>query len=239
MNSIRSSLGKDRGVSPVISTILMVSVVVVIAASIGLTAMDTLSGMSDSAPHVRFDVVETDTNVKITHIGGESIDGDEIRLAGAAVNKKVPEWEGETVSAGDSATVQTDEGELQIVYEGESGDSSYLLTSAKVPDTIVRYVISQVRDGGQWDDSVDISMGEVTNTKNGNVYLEYTTSGMGKIVETDDTVYFNKPGSPSHGYYETHSFAMYETADKNNKLCSFSVTRSCWSCTTTWDSRCG
>ena len=58
---------RDRGVSPVIGVIFMVAAVVIIAASIGVTVLDTADGVSDPTPQVKFDVEETDSGMKITH----------------------------------------------------------------------------------------------------------------------------------------------------------------------------
>ena len=56
MDSIRSCLGKDRGVSPVMG-VIMVSSVIIVAASIGLTVTDTADSLSDPTPQVKFETL--------------------------------------------------------------------------------------------------------------------------------------------------------------------------------------
>lgn len=124
----------ERGVSPVIGVIVMVSVAVIVAGTIGAAALGLGDDLSDPAPQTKFDVEETDDGIQITHESGDSINGDEIKLAGAATDSTISEWEGETVESGDTATVNTEEGELEIIWEG-SEDSSATLSEAEVPNT--------------------------------------------------------------------------------------------------------
>ena len=76
---------QDRAVTPVISTILMVAIVVILAAVIGTFALGFTENFSEPAPNVAQTTGEfvpgaDDQVVRITHIGGDSVPVEEIEI---------------------------------------------------------------------------------------------------------------------------------------------------------------
>jgi len=201
---------RDRGVSPVIGVIFMVAAVVIIAASIGVTVLDTADGVSDPTPQVKFDVEETDSGMKITHTNRDSIDGDQIRLAGAATTETISEWEGETVSAGDSAIVETTQGEMEIIWEGGNEDSSSQLASLDVSDTatvgrICRIYLNGLRVGA---DDVEVDIGTVKNTPDDNVYVSIEHESDGEIRSTTSTGDETLSFASTSAYFDGDTFTV-------------------------------
>lgn len=198
----------------------MVAVVIVIAASIGAVVLDTADGISDPAPSVNFDIEETEAGVEITHTQGESFDGDEIRLAGAAATETISEWEGETVSVGDSATVETTEGELEIIWEGGSEDSSSPLASSDVTNTILTGEICRIYMNGLRvsTDDVEVDIGTVSNTPDDDVYLSIEHTSDGEIrsttAEEGDSVSF----ASTNDYFDGDTFAVQTFSEEGGEL---------------------
>ena len=93
MISKHASRSDDRAVSPIISTILMVSIVVILAAVVSVFALDLSESVSETAPQAQFEfdydanVSATDSSdpgvyytqvVTLTHVAGDSIDSDNL-----------------------------------------------------------------------------------------------------------------------------------------------------------------
>lgn len=72
--------GDERGVSPVISTILLVAVVVVLASVVSAAVWATFSDEQADAPLTDHSIVLTDEHINISHLGGESIPLSELRV---------------------------------------------------------------------------------------------------------------------------------------------------------------
>lgn len=82
---------QDRGVAPVISTILIVAIVVVLAAILSVFVLDFTEDIGDSAPNVGQSTgsfLPQDGNsggiVKITHVAGDSVEISDIEISVAA-----------------------------------------------------------------------------------------------------------------------------------------------------------
>ena len=123
----------ERGVSPVIGVILMVAITVILAAVIGTFVLG-LGDNVNSTPQASWDFEYNGTDVTVTHSGGDTIDGDRLSVSGAASDDTI--FDGETVTAGSSATVTgPNSGEtLRIVYTTEGEDSSNVIATYEVPE---------------------------------------------------------------------------------------------------------
>lgn len=80
-----------RGVSPVISVILMVAIVVILAATISVLVLDLTEDLNDPAPNVADTTGEFEVGagsnkqvVRITHVAGESVAVEEIEIIARA-----------------------------------------------------------------------------------------------------------------------------------------------------------
>jgi flagellin-like protein len=69
----------DRAVSPVIGVILMVAITVILAAVIGSFVLG-IGGDLQQTPQVRLSVSGSQDSVNITHDGGDSLSGDNLRV---------------------------------------------------------------------------------------------------------------------------------------------------------------
>ena len=114
-------ISSDRGVAPVISTILLVGIVVILAAIISVFALGLGEDVSDPAPSAAFDVdVTEDGTVLVVHIGGETIDGENLALRGGAIADRP-----ETIQAGSTIEVTGPTSEMDLVWETD-GNSAIL-----------------------------------------------------------------------------------------------------------------
>lgn len=73
------SNGDDRGVSPVIGVVLMVTATVIIGGVVASFVMGMGSGL-ESAPQASFGFAYDDTNLTITHEGGATIQDDRLSV---------------------------------------------------------------------------------------------------------------------------------------------------------------
>jgi flagellin-like protein len=76
---------QDRAVTPVISTILMVAIVVVLAATVSVFILGITEDINDPAPNVaqtsgEFEAGASAQRVRITHTAGESVPAEEIEI---------------------------------------------------------------------------------------------------------------------------------------------------------------
>lgn len=228
----------DRGVSPVIGVIFMVSAVVIITASIGVTVMGTADDVSDPAPQVVFDMEPTDDGVEITHAHGDTLDGDNIKLDGDVTTNTISEWSGETVTTGDSAIIGTNEGDLEIIWVGEDETDSFVLASMSVPNTETIIEIDEIYDGGQHSSSLTFTAGQISNTagQSDTVYVDVENGGSGEI-SSEEEISLDK--DPDHyAYSGTHHISIYETPSEENKILDCSVQKGGTWFSQTWDTPC-
>jgi len=126
--------GENRGVSPVIATVLVVAIVVIISASIAAVTLGFTDQLGDPAPTAAFEFDHGD-GWEITHTQGDSIDADALQIRiddpdGVADN--VTDWPGEgSVSAGSAVKVggsdTTGNEDVSIIWE--DGSDSYSIGS--------------------------------------------------------------------------------------------------------------
>ena len=144
----RSFPTDDRGVSPVIGVILMVALTVILATVLGTVVLDFASGVSEQPPQAAFDYeFEDDEEVTITHVSGDSIDNSTISVlidgkdafpADDANDFTVEDWHG-TIQAGDSVTIEDDDGvvddetTVRIIWENPSSSSANTIDSREWP----------------------------------------------------------------------------------------------------------
>jgi flagellin-like protein len=132
----------ERAVSPVISVILMVAITVILAAVIATFVLGLGESTTSEAPSVtfQFEYQQDSGDVRVSHAAGETVDGNQLRFAGAALEKtefgNITEWSGNDVKSGDRATVSVQGGEtLQIVWQNADKTSTAVLGTYEVPAT--------------------------------------------------------------------------------------------------------
>ena len=126
---------EERAVSPVIGVILMVAITVILAAVIGAFVLGLGDSVSETAPSAQISFDYSDGDVTVTHEGGDSFDGDNVRAVGADLDEDpIPGWEGGSVSAGNTSegmNLEEDDEEntLRIIWTGDGGSSSTIARS--------------------------------------------------------------------------------------------------------------
>jgi FlaG/FlaF family flagellin (archaellin) len=143
----------DRAVTPVVSTILIVAIVLVFGTTVSAVALGLAADIRSPAPqaHFDFELDESAGDVTVTKAAGDTIDGDQLKFSGAAKTKTtyggISEWAGKDVQAGNSATVSVTGGEtLYLIWQSSNGDTEAILTQYDVPNDIGGQV---VRGGGR------------------------------------------------------------------------------------------
>ena len=145
---------EERGASPVIGVILMVSIAVILAAAVGGYVLNEGDQIPDDVPQASFSYDYDDTeNVTITHTNGDDIDNEtiEILIDGelaypdpdtAATNVTDPTgWDG-TISSGDSVVLYNESnaaiaegGEtVRIVWTDPDGGTSTTIGQSEWPN---------------------------------------------------------------------------------------------------------
>ena len=143
----------ERGVSPVIGVILMVAITVILAAVIGAFVLGLGDQVSTNAPQATIGFsFDSDTNVTLTHEGGDNIEKSEIEISvggsplydGSGFNEtntnntRSDTWSS-TISTGDKLTIpvesQDTTGEVvRVVWTNPSGGSSNTLAERQWPN---------------------------------------------------------------------------------------------------------
>jgi len=139
----------DKAVSPVIGVILMVAITVILAAVIGTFVLGLGDSVQDTSPSASYDWNEGSEEVTLTHVSGQTLDGD--RITGTA--------------GGDEVLGDDEESSLGEVWS-RNGDIS--------SGSDVRWVNST--DGG--DDEVATLDGD-TLTPDNTLRVTWTASGGG------------------------------------------------------------
>jgi len=151
LTNLKELLTEDDAVSPVIGVILMVAITVILAAVIASFVLGLGDQAQQATPQASFsfDYSESDSNLKITHDGGDSILSDELYVRGTAGgNSNTGVWHnlpssspgsGSDVTAGNSVTLGTGtdpvpaDYDVRVVYETQEGDSSATLAQDTGP----------------------------------------------------------------------------------------------------------
>jgi flagellin-like protein len=119
----------DRGISPVIGTVLLVGIVVILIA-VSAALFFGIADTSDPAPRIVMDADSQDDGVEYTlrHERGDTVDGDNVRLEGAADPDATV---GDRLTAGYEVTVYPTAEEIAVVWYDDR-DTSYVLTTVEV-----------------------------------------------------------------------------------------------------------
>ena len=130
----------DRGVSPVIGVILMVAITVILAAVIGAFVLELGSSAATEQPQASFDFEFNGSNVNVTHVtvthqGGSEIDNSSISVVlDKSYNNSEYNWggadgiitAGESMDSSDISTNSSGADTVQVVWNGENGQSAVL-----------------------------------------------------------------------------------------------------------------
>ena len=87
----------EDAVSPVISAILMVAITVILAAVVSVFALGLVESVDSTGPTASFEFEVLDTgDIAVTHASGNTLNGDQLRFAGAALEQtsigSITEW---------------------------------------------------------------------------------------------------------------------------------------------------
>ena len=199
-------LGADDAVSSVISVVLMVGVVVILGAVVSVFALGIGESVDSTAPSATFEFQVLDNgDVQVTHASGDTLDGGQLRFAGAALEKTsfggISEWSGK-VKASDSATVNVKAGEtLRLIWRSSEGDETATVAEYEVPDDAGPSGAVSITNVQSVNDEVSVSVGTLSRIS-GNANLVVETAGGAKTSQ-----------SVSSGASPTLSLSVDETED--------------------------
>ncbi|MGM0398027.1 MAG: type IV pilin [Halobacteriota archaeon] len=125
---LKQFLGSDenRAVSPVIGVVLMLTATVIIGGVVASFVTGMGTGLN-SAPQATIDFdYDEDTNMTITHEGGESIATDQLLVKVNGTEKDFNGADGDSLSTGDEITVDdvNNNSTVRLVWEDSNGDKS-------------------------------------------------------------------------------------------------------------------
>ncbi len=123
---------EDRAVSPVIGVILMVAITVILAAVIGAFVLGLGDQVSNNAPSASFSYdFDGNTNVTITHDGGDSIDTSQliVTVDGNVAYPNDDGPEGYNSSGWDDSTIRS--GNTVDIFNGSNGGGSDVAESGE------------------------------------------------------------------------------------------------------------
>ena len=122
---------EDRGVSPVIGVILMVAITVILAAVIGAFVLGLGDQASNTAPQASFNFDFNDTDVTVTHTGGDNIENGTLTLTDG---ENSTNFEGDPIRTGSNAEITYEPGStVRVVWENPAGGSSNTLAERTAP----------------------------------------------------------------------------------------------------------
>lgn len=121
----------ERGVAPVISTVLLVAVVVVVGTTVSIFALGLGEATTTSPPTAALETVSQSDNgtVIVRHQAGDTIERADLRVRGAA-NVTAPE----TITAGETIAVEPAENATELAVVWDTTEESAVLTSVPVAD---------------------------------------------------------------------------------------------------------
>ena len=123
----------DRGVSPVIGVILMVAITVILAAVIGAFVLGLGDQVSNNAPQASFSFDFNQSDVTITHTGGDSIENASVYVTNGT-DSSITYFGDDPVKTGSTAVVPyngTDT--VRVIWENPAGGSSNTLAERDAP----------------------------------------------------------------------------------------------------------
>lgn len=127
----RISTGR-RGISPVAGGALLIALVTLLFA-VSAVMFVNLTEEREPKPDVVLDIEANEGAVthRLVHQGGDSLDGDKLRLRGTADDRTL---EGDKLTTGSKRQFIPLEPEVDVIYEGEHG-TSYRLTTVEAENT--------------------------------------------------------------------------------------------------------
>lgn len=126
-----------RGITPVVSVILVTAIAVLLAGVTGALVFGLAEETSDPGPQATFVMAAADNDtgtVTLAHGNGDNVDGSRLSLKGAVVGGSNV-FDNGTVSAGDSVTVPVGQGDtIDLVWQSEGRRDSYVLNTFDVSE---------------------------------------------------------------------------------------------------------
>lgn len=234
-------LSANDAVSSVISVILMVGVVVILGAVLSVFALGMAEGVDNPAPSSSFEFkILDDGDIEVTHASGDQLNGNQLRFAGAALEKtttgSITEWSGGDVTAGDLATVNVEANEtLLLIWQSPDSDETATLAEYDVPAGAAPTAsIGSVDTGSSWppahrDGEVIVQNVQFSRVSNDNVYVVVDDEPGGQAnknadpragwVSTDGgSITFNFPIPYAIDKGETLTVTVYETDQEKTQL---------------------
>ena len=143
----------DRAVSPVIGVILMVAITVILAAVIGTFVLGLGDQVQTSSPSASFSFDQSgqgdDAQIRISHEGGDSIDGELLSVSAGGFND---EWiDNERVSAGTTETVVADTGSGENIGDGDTFRVTWESSDGSSSSTLGSTTMNRDIDNAGWD----------------------------------------------------------------------------------------
>lgn len=188
----------DRGVSPVVGSVLLVAIAILLASAL-VYGFLSLGEEREPQPDVALDLEAADDGVvhRLVHEQGDRLDGEQVTLRGAAD----PDALGESaLTAGGRVELYAVDSEIEVVYTGDHG-TTYLLGTFEAerrvpaPDEGCDWVDSET-SGGSDDATVDgivvdctVDTDGVITVRNDGVVIGDTTSGAKNLDADDARVY--------------------------------------------------
>lgn len=130
----------ERGVSPVVGTILVVAVTVILAVAVGTTVLVIFADLAEGEPLTSFQMNQDGTTVVFTHAGGDTLDGEEVYIVSesgvwlgnfAGTNGQACDTTISTVQTGTECQISgAPNGKLSVVWR--SGGRSSILFQGTV-----------------------------------------------------------------------------------------------------------
>lgn len=131
--------GNNRGVAPVVATILLVAIAVILAATVATFVLDLTERTGDPAPTVTFEIEQTDTRTVLArHAGGQTLDRANLAVRGGQiVDTELPQ----RVRAGDPVEIDPapEVDEVTLVWQSER--NSAVLANI-LPDVTTPFVLN-------------------------------------------------------------------------------------------------
>lgn len=116
----------ERGVVPVLGTILLVAIVIVLAAIVSVFALGLGESVSEPAPATVFDIEEqADGMVMAAHTAGQSIDRANLQIRGGTIEEAPA-----VITAGDRIEILPDSPEVTLVWHGTQNSQTLAQASA-------------------------------------------------------------------------------------------------------------
>lgn len=235
MSDDRQSVTEERAVTPVVSAILLVAIVVILGAAISVTALGTASDIPSPAPQASFDYSADYTNgdVIVTKTAGGTLNGGQLKFSGAALEKTtygdITEWAGKDVKSGDSAAVHVSRGEtLKLIWQSPNGGNAAIIAEYEVPNDLgpTASIGSIYTDYYTWlRGELEIKNIQFSQVQNDNVYVVVEDEPSGGTTTYETSFSTNGGDLPVRlipdsqvGHGETITVTVYESDSRSTEL---------------------